>query len=217
MVAQDHAAHFGRGEHAGGHGIIAHGTRLAAQALHHAQAFHGRHMGQHHTGGAQQITDGVHFGQGSLQGIVHHDPAAAVGPDTGFGQPQAFRGRATAHGHQHHVGFHRHFLLLGGRGLVHPHVLEGTTQLAGDATLLHLALQQGADIGIHGRHGQQTVLSFHHGHLRAEGTVDERHLAADDTTAHDDQALRHTVQLQGIIAAQDVDRAAPPPGSRSPG
>lgn len=37
-----------------------------------------------------------------------------------------------------------------------------------------------------------------------EGTVDERHLAADDTTAHDDQALRHTVQLQGIIAAQDV-------------
>ena len=62
LLAQAHAAHFGRGEHAGRHGIIAHGARLAAQALHHAQAFHGRHMGQHHTRGAQQVADGIHFG-----------------------------------------------------------------------------------------------------------------------------------------------------------
>ena len=214
-----HAADFGRRENTGRHGGIVHPPVMPEATAHGAQALDGGDMGQHDFGRPERVAHGIHAGEGGAHVIVGPYPAPPVHGDPGFGQPEPGGIGRAPHRDQHGFGFDGRFLHLRGRGLLderrraergpdhaalHAHVLERPAQFATDAAFLHFPLEQRAHIRIHGRQGQQAVLSFHHRDLGPEGLIDERQLAADNAPAHDGDGRGHPVERQRVVAGQNV-------------
>src|SRR6516165_9028858 len=179
--------------------FVIHMAMLAGEDFGDGYALVFRLMREH--GAAHDIANRINAGNIGREMIVNNDPPA-IERDADRLQPQAFRHRAAADGHEHDIGFKRRSLAARGgfdRNLQARRLFfdlrDLLTEKEGEALLFEDALELLGDLAIHA--GQDAIQEFDHRDLGAEPRPDGAKFKPDHTAADNEKPFRHGGKRQG--------------------